>query len=339
MICSKCGNKLADNAKFCGKCGAPVEAVPERQAANQTLPVREQQDADSAAETTTMQEPEPSMPEEPQAFRFTAQKLSGETVCGTLGSAAAGAAAGMPGPGKVIGSGIKRLISSLGSVFKEPKKLIPAAALAILWLVLDILKASGVQGKFLQALSFLSFANGGMSGGFFGAIGGLIGKGLFAGALYCLIGVFSRKSTGSRRSLKDSLTGVFGVSLDTLWAYLTGVGAAMLLYLFISGGATRLSFMGGIAASFLAARAALSGGFLQQFLGSFAAKGKNIARPNVQGIIRGLSAGFAAAALIGLTGVNLILIITGAVLLVGGAVMMILQAKGVVTLGKGAQAQ
>ena len=47
---------------------------------------------------------------------------------------------------------------------------------------------------------------------------------------------------------------------------------------------------------------------------------------------------FAAAALIGLSGVHLILIIAGSVLVVGGAVMMILQATGVVRLGKGAKA-
>ena len=149
--------------------------------------------------------------------------------------------------------------------------------------------------------------------------------------------MFTRKG-GAKRSFTDTLNGSFGVSLDTLWAYLTGIGAAMLLYLFISGGATRISFMGGIAAAFLAARAALSGGFLKNLLGSFT-KSKSPFAPNVQGLVRGLSVGFGAAALIGLSNVNLILVITGSVLFVGGIVMMILRATGVVKLGKGAQAQ
>ena len=128
------------------------------------------------------------------------------------------------------------------------------------------------------------------------------------------------------------------MSLGTLWPYICGIGAAMLLYLFISGGATRISFMGGIAASFLAARAALSGGFLRRLLGSFT-KSKSPSHPNVSGLTRGLSVGFAASALIGLSGVNLILVITGSVLFAGGIVMMILQATGVVKLGKGAKVQ
>ncbi len=112
----------------------------------------------------------------------------------------------------------------------------------------------------------------------------------------------------------------------------------MLLYLFISGGATRISFMGGIAAAFLAARAALNNGFLKNLLGSFT-KSKSPSNPNVQGLMRGLSVGFGAAALIGLSNVNLILVITGSVLLLGGIVMMVLQATGVFKLRKGAKVQ
>ena len=78
----------------------------------------------------------------------------------------------------------------------------------------------------------------------------------------------------------------------------------------------------------------MSGGFLGRLLASFT-KGKTVSNPQVQGILRGLSVGFGAAALIGLSDIDLILIIAGSVLLAGGAVMMILQATGAVKLGKG----
>ena len=265
-------------------------------------------------------------------------RFYGEAVLGSLGGDAAGTLSGLiPGPGKVMGNGARSFFSSLGSLFKEPKRLIPVALLAAVWLTLDILKACGINPIPTRILSFLTFANGGMSGGFLGAVGGILGKGIFAGAVASLIGLFTRKS-GGKRSFGETLKGAFGVSLDTLWAYLCGIGGAMLLYLFISGGATRISFMGGIAAAFLAARSAVSGGFLGRLLASFT-KGKTVSNPQVQGILRGLSVGFGAAALIGLSDIDLILIIAGSVLLAGGAVMMILQATGAVKLGKGAQAQ
>ena len=329
MVCPKCGNKLADNAKFCNKCGNPAGSVPDPEAVNNDPPVKTPQ-AQAAVQSAPAA----------QAFLYGAPALSGETAYGTDGNTAADAASGViPGPGRVIGTGIKRLFTSIGSAFRDPRRLIPAFVLAAVWLVLNILQACGIDPIPAKILSFLTFGNGGMSGGFPGAVGGIIGKGIFAGALVSLIGLFTRKNKGEKRSFKDTFLGAFGVSSDSLWAYLTGIGAAMLLYLFISGGAARISFMGGIAASFLAARAALNNGFLRQLFGSFSSKGKEKAGPGAAGIIRGMSVGFAASALIGLSGVSLILIITGSLLVVGGTVMMILQAKGVVKLGKEAQAQ
>ena len=333
MFCPKCGNKLPDNAKFCDKCGNPVGSVPNNQSVNNQTP------AQTPLMKSTVQNASAQTAPEPQAFRFSALNVSGEAAYGAIGNTAMSAVSNaIPGPGKVIGTGVKSFFTSIGSAFKDPKRLIPAFVLAVVWLTLNILQACGINPITTKILSFLTFSNGGMSGGVIGAIGGILGKGIFAGALVSLIGLFTRKNTSTKRSFKDTFSSAFGISLDTMWAYLTGIGAAMLLYLFISGGATRISFMGGIAAAFLSARAALSGGFLKNLLGSFT-KSKNASNPNVSGVIRGLSVGFAASAFIGLSNINLILIITGSVLTVGGIVMMILQATGVVKLGKGAQVQ
>lgn len=322
MFCPKCGNKLPDDARFCDKCGNPVSGV------QSDIPPKK-------ADEQRIQPPEQSVR---RTFGFAASAAAGETALGSYGGVPAGAISGViPGPGKVIGAGLKSLFTSIGSSFKDPKRLIPAFVIAAVWLVLNILQACGINPVPTRILSFLTFANGGMSGGFFGAIGGIIGKGIFAGALVSLIGLFTRKG-GEKRSFKDTVKGAFGVSLSTLWPYICGIGAAMLLYLFISGGATRISFTGGVAAAYLSARAALNTGFMRRLLGSFT-KSKSPSHPNVSGLIRGLSVGFAASALIGLSGVNLILVITGSVLFAGGIVMMILQAAGVVKLGKGAKVQ
>ena len=326
MFCPKCGNKLQDNAKFCDKCGNPVGSVPNNQSVNNQTP------AQTPLMKSTAQNASAQTASEPQAFRFSALNVSGEAAYGAIGNTAMSAVSNaIPGPGKLIGTSVKQFFTSIGAAFKDPKRLIPAFVLAVVWLTLNILQACGINPIPTKILSFLTFSNGGMSGGVIGAIGGILGKGIFAGALVSLIGLFTRKNTSTKRSFKDTFSSAFGISLDTLWAYLTGIGAAMLLYLFISGGATRISFMGGIAAAFLAARAALNNGFLRRLLGSFT-KRKSPSSPNVSGLVRGLSVGFAASALIGLSNINLILIITGSVLLVGGIVMMILQATGVVIL-------
>lgn len=306
MYCPKCGSLLPDDANFCDNCGNRVGG-----------------ELQNAADT-------------PQSFDFTAQGSAGEAALGTLGAVESGAPA-PEGPGRVVGSGFKSLFTSIGAAFKNPKKLIPAFILAGVWLTLNILRAFGIEPLPVRMLSFLTFANAGTSGGIAGAVGGIVGKGVFAYALVSLIGLFTRKG-GEKRRFVDTLKGAFGVTLETLWAYLCGIGAAMLLYLFISGGSTRTAFAGGAAASFLAARAALNNGFLKRLLGSFT-KSKSPSHPNVSGLIRGLSVGFAASALIGLSGINLILIIAGSVLVVGGAVMMILSATGVVKLGKEAKVQ
>ena len=337
MFCSKCGNRLPDGARFCGRCGSPVEAVPE--SPERTVPPAAGS-AEAAAPAAGQAQPENVRTEpEAQNFLFSAMNASGEALYAVVGGTAGKAADLIPGPGKTLWTGIKSFFSSAAAAFRDPKILIPAAVLAVLWIVLGLLRSFGVDMLPTRILSFATFAGGGMSGGIAGLVGGIIGKGVLAGAVVSLIGLFTRKRTGGKRSFGEAFLGVFGVSADTLWAYLTGIGAAMLLYLFMSGGSTRSAFVCGIAAAFLSGRAALGNGFLKRFLSSFTPKGRAGAGWGAAGLIRGLTVGFAAAAFIGLSGINLILIIPGAVLFAGGAVMMILQATGAVRIGKGAAAQ
>ena len=292
------------------------------------------------AESEPAPAPVETVDETPRQQSFNAEATVGETALGSIKSTAFGAAtAAIPGPMKVIGGSAKQFFSSLKSTLKDPKKMIPTLVIAVIWIVLDILKACGINPIPTQVLSFFTFANGGMNGGFFGALFGIVGKGIFAGALVSLIGLFAKRNKGQKRSFADTLKGAFGVSLDTLGAYLAGVGAAIFFFLLISGGATRISFMGGIATSFLAARSVLQNGFLRRFIGSITSKGKPKAGSGAAGFIRGISVGSAAAAFIGLIGINLILIIMGGVILTGGVVLMILQATGAIKAGKEASAK
>ena len=271
--------------------------------------------------------------QEQQSFNFDANLASGEAALGSLVLKKVTQNV-VPGPGKVIGSCIKSLFASIVDTCKKPVKLIPAIILAVIWLVINILQACDINPIPVRVISFLTFADAGTHGGFIGAVGGIIGKGFFAGAVVVLVDLFKHRNKGEKRSFKETIIGSFGVGKDTLWVYLLGIGVAMFFFLFISGGATRISFMGGIATAYLAARAALNCGFLQMFIASFVSKGKEKASPGVAGCVRGLSTGLMASALIGLINVNLVLIIIGSILVVGGTVMTILQATGAVKLGK-----
>ena len=257
---------------------------------------------------------------------FPAPSEGGEAALGTPGASLPETSAPIPGPLKVIGGSLKSLFSSMAAAFKDPKRLIPALVLAVVWLVLDILKAAGTESQATRVLSFLSFANGGMEGGVSGLVGGLIGKGLTAGALTSLVALFGKKEETEKRGLGNTLKGGFGFTKETLGAYLAGLGAALLLYLFFSGGALKMAFMAGVATSFLAARAALHEGFLKKLLSSLTSRGRTAAGPGPAGFIRGLALGFAAAALLALAEKRLLLLIPGGALLLGGAVLMILRA-------------
>jgi len=97
----------------------------------------------------------------------------------------------------------------------------------------------------------------------------------------------------------------------------------------------KMSFMAGIAASFLAARSVLNNGFLTQLICSITSKGKAVAGPKAAGAVRGLATGFAAASLLSFTGIGLIVLIAGYTLFFGGMIMMALEAVGAVNMGKG----
>lgn len=366
MFCPKCGNKLIDGARFCGACGTKIEFDPktqpieppvenDEQAASVETPTAspigsepEQTPAptpevQSAPEHAPASAPAETVDETPKNQVFGAAATVGETALGSIKSTALGAAtAAIPSPLKVIGASIKSFGSSLSSLFKNPKKLIPAIVLAVLWLAIGIIQAAGWNPVPVKIISFLTFAQAGMNGGFFGAVGGIIGKTVFAGAVASLVNSLTNKNKGKKRSFRETLKGALGVSLDTLFAWIFGIGTAILLFAVISGGViTRFSFMGGVAAAYLAGKSALNGGFLSRLSGSYARlfQRKVGTGGDGSGFVRGMLVGFALGAFFGLLNINLVLIIVGASLAGVGLILTILQKIGVIKMGKGAAKQ
>lgn len=355
MFCTKCGNQLIENARFCTKCGAPVRSkatapaqpepgpapapgvpdpMPNPAAAAEKTTAPEKQPAESKPATA---ETKPDATEtKPEIFKFHAPKAKGEAVLGTLKQKVSGAASDViPGPGKEIVSSVKNFFTSLGAFFKNPLLMIPTVLFTLIipgiWMLLNILQANGINPWPLKILSFLSCANGGMSGGFFGGFGGIIGKGVFVAGVVTLFSMIFRKKSSSKRSFGEMLKGSFGVNRDTLGVYFTGIGIALLLYLFITGGATRISALCGIAAMVISATSALNNGFSVRIINSITSHGKNSAGPAGAGLMRGFAVGYAASAIFGIiTGTRIIPVILALHFLFAGVVLVILTLVGVI---------
>ena len=87
------------------------------------------------------------------------------------------------------------LITELKNLLKNPKKLIPTFVLCAVWLVFSLMSGFGVNLPFFRFLYTLTYAKGGMLGGFFGTVGGIFGKAVFAAVVNSLVlSIFEKKN-------------------------------------------------------------------------------------------------------------------------------------------------
>ena len=224
---------------------------------------------------------------------------------------------------KVLGDGFKAIINAFKNVLKNKKAVIISAIMAVVWLAIDIIKATGHDSPILRIFSFITFANGGMNGGLFGFIGGIIGKGVYAGTIVSIVDSISKK----KRGLFSGVKGLVKFDKGNIFPYLMGIGLAFIGFIFVSGGKMSLSFMGGLSLSYVCLKASNKVGFLKKLFASIFAKGKDRIPSFVPTIIKGLSVGSLLASLIGLTDVNFIVIIVGFILFILGLIMTIVNNK------------
>lgn len=322
-VCPSCGAPLLTAVRFCGECGADVSSQFESlRTAGEPSAVKETAPKRNKAETVRAVVNAAKAVEKSVFF---APNFAGEFELGTVSM--------IPNPASVISGGFKSLLTSLKSFFKNPKAFIPTLLISAVWLTLNILKANGIDPVPTQILSVLTFSNAGFSDNALNIVGGVLGKGVFAAALVSLIGIITNKNKGQRRGVGEVLFKSFGVDSQTLGAYIFGAGLALMLFVFMSGNDVNYtSVMGGAAAAFASARSALNGGFLSRLFASF--EQKSVVK-TAEGIPRGMAAGFAAAALLGLIpNFTLALLVSGIAIAFIGAVVMILQKLGVLGAGR-----
>jgi len=239
------------------------------------------------------------------------------------------------GPIAFLKASIRAEAASLKQFLKNPKQWIPVLVLSLLWLILAILPALGVDFWFLRVLSFLTFAQGGMYGGVWGAVGGVIGKAVFAYFVSALLlPLFSGKSPFKNmgKSYKAFFSGLAVQSLSAAAPLICGIGIALIVFNFLTGNASMINSMAGIVGLVLAVRSLLSkGGFFWGLLLSVASrisKGRIPAPLTVSRAVTGYAAGSAAGVALSAIPVPFLPYLIGALLLIVGIVVGIVAKSG-----------
>lgn len=225
---------------------------------------------------------------------------------------------------EVINGCGRHIKDSFLSGLKNRKTLATAGIMGIIWLVISLLPAIGFNPLPVQVLSTLTFAQGGLTGGGPGFIGGIIGKGLIAYFVTLVItGKISPESISS--SLRYFTAKFSGRGLDdtSIPPLLIGIGAALLIYNFLAGTSTIFNVMVGIVAFIVAVRS-LSGksGCVRRITASLFAKNGCADSGLITKIMTGWAAGFGLGVGLSLFGVFLggyICYIAGIAILLAGA--------------------
>lgn len=131
------------------------------------------------------------------------------------------------------GGFIAMLINEVKGLLRNPKKLLPTIILSIVWMLFSIMSAMGANIPILRFLYTLTYSNGGMFGGFFGAVGGIFGKAVFATVVNTIVLSLFAKKNPFANAMK-SFKGIFGKAafsgLSAISPFLIGAGSGLLLY-------------------------------------------------------------------------------------------------------------
>ena len=194
------------------------------------------------------------------------------------------------------------LKKSFLDILKNPKKLIPTAVITLIWLVFSLMSGLGANVPALRFLYALTYSNGGMFGGFFGAVGGIFGKAVFAAFINSIVlSLFEKKNpfSGMGGGLKIAFGSAAAGGLSAVSPWLIGGGAGMLLYWFFNITSSpqncAIAVVGAVSAIMAAGR---QNGILFSLIFAAAgklSKGKIPSQTVISRFLTGFSAGFAVS--------------------------------------------
>jgi len=229
-------------------------------------------------------------------------------------------------PINILSGSFSGFFKNIGAGLKQPLKWLPALLLSCVWMVLMLLEYAGNATGISRVLSYLTFAQGGLDGGFGSIAGGLIGNGVIA----MLATALFTKNTWTR--MGTGLKNIFGKKTAEPSggrpAFFYGVASALLFYNLVAGWATLADSMVALAAVLLSLAAlGSSGGFLKNFLASFSAKKMSAAasRQTANRWLSGMTAGFGLAVVLSAVPFGYVCCLVGLVFLVAALILAMLE--------------
>ena len=314
--CAKCGTFLSPGAKFCKGCGAP--AISENRMKTIGALNSEGKSESAVGIVSAAGQAVKTFMASPKSGTFTL--LTGSPPAVLTNTAKAASAVELLSPFKVLTNGLTSTIKGIKEAGKNKKTLLTAILFGIGWLVLTLLPALGISVP--SWLNFLTFANGGLTGGAAGFIGGLLGKGLIVSLIAGAVNGNWLPGIGQKTKKPEQKTEI----PNALGLMLVGVGTALILYNFMSGDGSPQNSMVGIAAAITSYRSQKQGGFLYKLADSLSARLSKTTLPSDARAGRfttGLTTGFVLGVPLSLLRISWICYLLGLLICIVGVVLSI----------------
>ena len=281
-LCTSCGTALSEGAKFCTKCGANAAPVPEESGARSEQAVPKHGAVLTKVEKQIKNEVKTKASAYAQSVlsdRVPAFQSAGELA---LPSELSPNLVDFTGEGllSLLKSGFRGLAGGFKKTLGDKKRLVVVIALAVVWLLVNLLAAFDIFPLPVRILSLLTAARGSL-------IGGSVGKGLVAAFLAQLV-----TDKGTLQSLKGGvgkLTSTFKGGNKGYAPLLLGAGVGLIVCnLMISSNLQ--NSMVCIAGFALSAKALTRNGFLRRLISTLIPKSNNV---TVTAVMGGWTLGFA----------------------------------------------
>ena len=136
-------------------------------------------------------------------------------------------------------TGLKYMLIDLRKGLRRTTYLIPVFAVAVIWIAVSLLFSAGIDTVFLRILSFFTYADAGMNGGFLGLTGGILGKMAYAyfivmllTPLYSLQKPFKGVIPGAKTYISQSFR---FRKLKDIYTFILGMGFSFMAYNMLTG--------------------------------------------------------------------------------------------------------
>lgn len=225
---------------------------------------------------------------------------------------------------------LARTKEAVMDIIHHPVKLLPTIILAVIWMVISLLMALGHDWTVIRWLNTLTYASGGMYGGFLGAAGGIFGKAVFAAVLNTIVlalwagrNPFARNAQGESLMRKATTSG-----MATVAPFIMGLGVSLMLYCFFNVTSSTGNVMVGVMAAIGVIQAAQSSHgiifSLVFFIVGKASGGLTPSSTAVRNSLMGAAAGFALSVPLTFLHQPLVILSAGVAVLLLGILLSVL---------------